>query len=292
MTGPVLVVGATGNVGGATASALLRAGVPVRAAGTDPAAVARRLPAAEPVRLDLRDPGTFAAAVRGASGLLLVRPPAVADVGRTLNPLLDAAQRHGVEHVVFSSVTGADRNRLVPHHRVERHLRASRMGWTILRPGFFAQNLADAYRRDIVEDDRVVVPAGDGRVAFVDTRDVGDAAAAVLADPAAHRGAAYVLTGGEALGFAEVADVLTRELGRTVRYRPASVPGYVRHLRRAGLPVARIAVQTVLHADLRRGGAAAVDPTLGRLLRRAPRSLAQYVHDHRATWASRATVDR
>ena len=283
--GPVLVVGASGNVGGAVVRSLIAAGLAVRAAGTDPVALGRRLPDVRCVRVDLHDPSTFRTALEGARGLFLVRPPAISTVGPTLNALLDVAQELGTSHVVFASVTGADTNRVVPHHRVEKHLQASRLSWTILRPGFFAQNLADAYRSDIVGADRIVLPAGRGRAAFVDVRDMGDVAATVFADPEAHRGAGYTLTGPQALDFDEVAAVLSRELGRAIRYEPTTVLGYLGHLRRQGLPWAPAAVQTILHAGLRRGQAETVDPTLARLLGRPGRTLEEYVHDHLSTWA-------
>lgn len=285
MNDPILVTGASGNVGGAVVDALTAARVPVRVAGTDVASLGRRHPGLPAVRLDLHDPATFAPALDGAAGLFLIRPPAIATVGPTLNALLDVAAQRRVGHVVFSSVAGADTNRAVPHHRVEAHLRASTLPWTILRPGFFAQNLADAYREDIRRDDRIYLPAGLGRAAFIDAVDIGAAAAAVFAHPAAHRGAGYVLTGGAALDFHEVAAILSRDLGRTIRYEPASAARYLRHVRRQGAPWARAVVQTLLHVGLRSGQAEAVDPTLPRLLGRPPRSLQEYIHEHRATWA-------
>jgi uncharacterized protein YbjT (DUF2867 family) len=283
---PVLVLGATGNLGGATARALLHAGLPVRVAGRDASRLPSRFPGATTATLNLADPRTFEAALAGCGGMFLVRPPQIARVGPTLNALVDTAVRIGVGHVVFASVTGADTNRIVPHHRVETHLRTAGLPWTILRPGFFAQNLAGAYRRDIRDDGRIVLPAARGRAAFVDTRDVGDVAAAILADPGPHRGAAYVLTGPQALGFDTVAEILTGALGRPIRYQPVSVPGYLRHLRRSGTPWPPALVQTVLHTGLRYGQAETVDPTLGRLLGRPPRTLAEYVHDHRDLWAA------
>jgi uncharacterized protein YbjT (DUF2867 family) len=286
VTGPILVTGATGNLGGAAARSLAEAGLPVRVAGTDLDRLRAAFPGAESVRLDLRRPETFPTALAGAAGLFLVRPPAISRVGPTLNALLDAAAGARLRHVVFVSVIGADANRIVPHHRVERHLRTGTVPWTILRPGFFAQNLADAYAGDIRSRDRIYLPAGAGRVAFVDTRDLGDVTAAVLTDPAAHQGAAYQLTGAEALDFDAVAALLTAELGRHISYRPATVVGYLRHLRRQRLPAAQCLVQTVLHTGLRRGQAEGVDPTLGRLLGRAPRTLAAYIHEHRERWTS------
>ncbi|MEP7034471.1 MAG: NmrA family NAD(P)-binding protein [Actinomycetota bacterium] len=286
MNRPVLVVGASGNVGGAVVRSLLTAGFPVRAAGTDVSAIQRRYPGVQAVRLDFHDPATFAPALEGAGGLFLVRPPAISRVGPTLNALLDVAQHRGVDHVVFSSVTGADTNRVVPHHRVETHLHTSRLSWTILRPGFFAQNLAGAYRTDIAGEDRIFLPAGRGRVAFIDVRDVGEVSAAVFADPGAHRGAGYTLTGGQAVDFDQVAAILTRELGRPIRYEAATVLAYLRHLRGQGLPVPLIMVQTILHTGLRRGQAETVDPTLAGLLGHPPRTLAEYVHDHSPVWTS------
>lgn len=280
---PVLVVGASGNVGSATLRALRQRGIDVRAGVTDPA----RAPFGsdvETVRLDVLEPATFSRAVQDIGGLFLLRPPPVSRVGPTLNALTDAALAAGVDHVVFSSVAGAESNRLVPHHRVERHLHDHAPSWTILRPGFFAQNLADAYRLDITHDDRIFVPAGDGSVAFIDTRDIGEVAATVFADPEPHRGKGYTLTGPRAVTFDEVASLLTDALGRTIRYTPAPVLSYARHLRGRGLPVAQVAVQTVLHVGLRKGDAQAVDPTLQRLLGHSSGTIEEYVLAHASLW--------
>lgn len=276
-------MGATGNVGGATVQALVERGITVRA-GVRRQGRVKWAPGVQEAELDVFRPETFARAVRGISGLFLLRPPPVSRVGPTLNALTDAAVSAGVQHVVFCSVAGADTNRLVPHHRVETHLIDTVPSRTILRPGFFAQNLADAYRADIVSNDRILLPAGTGRVAFIDTRDIGAAAATIFADPSPHRGAAYTLTGPRAVDFHEVATILTHALQRPISYKPISVLGYAAHIRRQGLPLAQVAVQTVLHTGLRRGDAETVDPTIERLLGRPARTIESYVHEHAATW--------
>jgi uncharacterized protein YbjT (DUF2867 family) len=285
--GPVLVTGATGNVGQEVVRALRARGVPVRAASPSPDRIRRlfgeRLDA---VRLDLQDPSTFAAALRGASALFLLRPPAIADMRRTLNPLVDAARKEGLDPIVFLSVAGA--NRLMPHHAVEAHLAHAGGTWTVLRPGFFAQNLGDAYRRDIVEEGRLYVPAGQARVTFVDVRDVAEVAAQAFLDPRRYHGRIYTLTGPEPVSFATAAELLSAALGRPIRYQSASITGYVRHLHRRGLPMGQIAVQTLLHVAMRRGQgqAQAVDPVLAMLLRRPARTLREYVNDHVGLWQS------
>ena len=281
---PVLVTGATGNVGREVVRFLGEQGTPFVAAVTDPDRARTVLGASTPlVRLDLRDPSTYEAALRGVRGVFLLRPPPIADVRATLNVLVDRAMDAGVQHITFLSVDGADRQRWVPHHKVERHLLARGISCTLLRPGFFAQNLADAYLADLREDCALYVPAGHGRVAFVDVRDVAEIAARSFIDPAL-RGQAWTLTGPEAFTFDEVAALLSTTLGRTVRYTPASIPGYLRHQRRRHVGWGQALVQTVLHVGLRLGNATRVDPALGQLLGRRARTVADYIRDAHAIW--------
>lgn len=261
----VLVTGPSGNVGSAVLVALRDLGIDARAA-----------------TLDFRDPSTWDADLDGVEGLFLLRPPAISDVGPTLNALVDRAAAH-LRHVVFLSVSGADKNPLVPHAKVERHLTAGGVPWTFLRAGFFAQNLCGAYREDIRDDDRLYVPAGAEAVSWVDTRDVGEAAArAFLTDDA--KGRAWLLTGREARTFSEVAASLSRHLGRPIRYEPAALPGYVRHLRRRGMAWSQTLVYAVLHTAIRFGAERRADPTLERVLGRPPRTIDDTIADHLDLW--------
>ncbi len=290
----ILVTGATGNVGEAVVRALLACGLRVIAAGQDVASVTARFgDAVKPARLDFLDRTTWDGALLAADHLFLMRPPSIADVERSLNPFVDAARAAGVDHVVFLSVAGAGRNKIVPHRKVEDHLRARSDRFTNLRPGFFAQNLQSAYRDDIVEDDRIYVPAGRKQwVNWIDVRDIAEVAALVLADSEPHRGRDYTLTGPGPVPWSTVVDALSSATGRPIRYQPASVIGYVLHLRRQGLPRGAIAVQTILHFLLRFGQGAGFDPTLERLLRRPGRSVREYIADHAVLFARRQTKTR
>ena len=283
----IFVTGASGNVGKHVARELMRCGTPFRL-GEHTAA---SLPVADQglpqtVRFDFLDASTYAPAVKGCSAVFLLRPPPIANTRKTLNVFIDAAREAGVSQVVFVSVAGASRNPLVPHHAVEQHLRAGPPGWTILQPSFFMQNLGDAYRQDIRDDKRLYVPAGGGSVAFLDARDLAEVAVMALLSPLAHIGKTYHLTGPDALSFAQVAQVLTRELRQHIEYKPASVLGYAKHLHQRGLPLAQIAVQTLLHLGLRFGQAQELVDVLACLLERAPRRLASYVQDYRGLWTA------
>lgn len=279
----ILVTGASGNVGKEVVRVLGSRQVAFRVGARKPA-TAPACAGVDTVRFDFLDARTYGPAVDGCDAVFLLRPPAIANTRQTLNRFLDVARTSGVNQVVFVSVAGAATNPLVPHHAVEQHLRAGPAGWTLLRPGFFAQNVGDAYRNDIRYDDRIFVPAGAGRVAFIDVRDLAEVAVSALTNPAAHRGQTYTLTGSQALSFKQVAHILSDELARTIQYQPASIPRYMAHLVRRGMPLTQILVQTILHVGLRFGQAQAISPSLATLVGHRPRTMHDYVRDHRGLW--------
>lgn len=278
---------ALGNVGSEVVRACAASGLAVRVVDRDPRRLEARFPGHENTAFDFLERTTWPAALAGCDQVFLLRPPPIGDMNQTLNPFIDAAYASGVRHIVFLSVAGADRMKWVPHRKVELHLAARGQGYTLLRPGFFAQNLQGAYRRDIAEDGRLYLPAAGGRVAFLDVRDAGEVAARVFAAPARFQGEALTLTGPEALTFDQVAAILSAALERPISYLPASIPGYAWHLRKKRqMAWMQILIQTILHVGLRRGDAQGVDPTVERLLGRPARALEAYVADSIAAWRS------
>jgi len=110
-----LVTGAMGNVGSIVADSLGSSGHEVIVAGRDVQELSRRFGTEFTVaHLDFQNPSTFDC-LGGVSGLFLLRPPQISRVGNTINPFIDRAEEVGVEHIVFSSVAGAESNRIVPH---------------------------------------------------------------------------------------------------------------------------------------------------------------------------------
>lgn len=277
--GAVLVTGATGTVGRHVVEQLIAAGETVRGAVRDPQSV---LAAGQPVRFDFADPTSWTGALDGVDRLFLMRPPAISDVTTYLRPVIDLAASRGVRHIVFLSLIGV--NRVMPHWRVEQDIAASGLAYTFLRPSFFAQNLLTAYRADIRDRDEIRMPAGRGRTAFVDTRDVAEVAARVLSRPEDHVSCAYSLTGEQALRWDDVAVLLTRELQRPIRYTSISFRRYRRELLAAGADPVYVRVQLGIHLVARLGLAGRITPTLRELLGRPPRTLAAFITDHAAAW--------
>ena len=129
-------------------------------------------------RFDAADPDTYAA-LDGRQRMFLLWPPGT-DVQRDVKPVIEAAAARGVRQVVFLSILGAERIRVVPHRRVEQMLEASGMDWVFLRASYFMQNLSGVHRDDIRLRNEIFLPAGNGKTSFVDVRDVAGVAVHAL----------------------------------------------------------------------------------------------------------------
>ena len=271
----ILVTGASGSVGRYVVRGLVEAGYPVRAAVTSATGAA---PAAgvQAVRFDFADADTYAPALQGVDRVFLMRPPAISDVKRYLRPFIRAMAEARVRQAVFLSVMGV--NRVMPHWQIERDLEASGVGHTFVRPAFFTQNLATAYREDIRLRGRIRLPAGSGRTSFIDTRDVAAVAVLALTDPDRHAGNAYTLTGSRGWSYGQVAELLTAELARPVRYERIGFLRYRSELRAQELPADYVRVQLLINALARLGMADKTTDTFRQLTGRVPIALPDSIH--------------
>ncbi|GAA2317080.1 NmrA/HSCARG family protein [Nonomuraea roseoviolacea subsp. roseoviolacea] len=227
----VLVTGATGQQGGATARALLTAGWHVRALVRDPGApAARRLAeaGAEIVPGDMGDRDSLAEAVRGAHGVFSVQPAAgpphgVAEEVRLGVNVADAAHAAGVRHLVYASVGGADRDSGISHWNtkweIEQHIRALGVPATILRPVMFMENHARPHYGVTGDAALVRVIPPRATVQLIAVTDIGAFAALAFADPDRYVGKALELAGDELSRDALVA-AIGRATGRPVDVEP------------------------------------------------------------------------
>jgi uncharacterized protein YbjT (DUF2867 family) len=288
-----LITGATGNVGIETIRCLLREHPECRfTAGVRSIAEGRavfereRLSGFQLVEFDFERTESIERALHGIHKLFLLRPPQIADVEGVFVPLIAAAKRAGVEHIVFLSLQGVENNSWTPHHKIEAALRASGRAYTFLRPSFFMQNLSTTLRASIRDRHEISVPAGEGKTNFIDVRDIGEIAAMVLSDPSQrHINQGYELTGNEAYSYHEVAAMLSDEIGVNIVYSNPSALKFFWHTWRVEkAPVGFAAVTTVLYSIAKFGKAAGYSPEAERLLGRPLVPLRQFIHDHKALW--------
>lgn len=263
----ILVTGATGKVG----SEAVRLLGPVR--------TLVRTPSGSPGEVvgDFDRPDTLDAALRGVDTLLLIGP-AVADQQIAV---LDRAVAHGVRHVVrvtnHKAYADSPVARRRAHARIDAHLKASGMAYTLLAPNFFLQNLV-ALAPAVEETGGFSTSAGDGRIGMIDARDVAAAAAVITAAPAEHAGRTYLLTGPELVTFADVAREWAAVTGRPVEYRRISAEEHRAVMEENGVPEAGSNAQ--VFELLAEGDGAWLSGDFAAITGGAPRRLRAFLADY------------
>ena len=283
----ILVTGATGNAGSHVVRALLEQNREVRVFVRD-ADKARELfgRAAELAPGDFADPRSVRAALAGVEEVFL----SGADDPRRVDwetRLIDAAATAGVARIVKLSSLAAEPGAPVAfwdwHGQIEEHLRKSGLPSVILRSSFFMTNLLAAAGQ-VAHEGRFFAPAAEARIAMIDPRDVGAAAAAVLTTPA-HAGRTYLLTGPEAITHAQIAAELSAATGREVEFVDVPDEAAKQGMIEAGLP-GFIAQQIVrIYAQARQGAAEQVTATVESLTGRPARTFATFARDHARLFA-------
>lgn len=278
----LVVTGATGTIGSELARRLSADGTPIRALSRDPVR-GEELPDVDWLEVDLADREQVVDACRGADRLFLLTGNTDAMVRLQTNAI-DAAVAAGVRHVVKLSALGAsDHSRSVIalwHHIVERHLREADVTWTILRPHHFMQNLLDPVVHDR-EDATIRSASGEGRIPFIDTRDIAAAAAAVLTGDD-HGSEVLTLTGPEAVSYRRATRILSDALDRDLTYISEDVDDAWARMRAAGMPAWLVGARLAIAGYQRAGGPTErTTDTVERSTGEPPRDLRTFAEDHR-----------
>lgn len=242
----LLVTGAGGLNGLAVVREFARHKEPVRALVRDraKATVFDAYPDVDLVEGDMLRPQTLGPALEGVDRVLMISS-ASPQMAETQCAFIDACREAGVAHVIkFSgaeSGIGFDPAKFRftrMHEEVEHYLERSGLAWTHLRPSQFMQ----VYLREVptmVAQSAMFLPAADITLSPVDVDDIAKIAFALLRG-GGHEGKRYDITGPEALTMTEIADRISRAIGRTIRYVAVSPRDRSRALAGAGLPPALV----------------------------------------------------
>lgn len=221
----VLLTGATGTTAALVAAQLRQKGVAVRALVRD-AKKAESL-AAKGVELaigDFETPASLEAALQGITSVFLVTPPHP-DASGMVDRFLAVATRGGSRPriVRLSAIKGSDQgptDNTRTHGRADRAVQDSGLPYVILRPNYFMQNLFGS-ADSILSQGMLFQGTGDGRIGFIDVRDIADVATTVLVDTQWDRGI-FELTGPASISYGDVARLLSEALGREVKFVPVT----------------------------------------------------------------------
>jgi len=284
----ILVTGATGRIGSALVPDLLARGAPVRALvlargdddeGGDPedGVLDEQV---DVVEGDLDRPETLGPAFDGVDSVLMLVPGSPLLVAREAN-VMEAAGRAGVAHVVQISGLGAGPDSPFSltrwHGESELRLARSGLGYTILRPNFFMQNLLFLFPT-LFREGTIYGAMGTGMVSMVDYRDVAAVAAAVLSEPGRHLSLTYLVTGPEALSFQDVASRISTSTGCPVRYIDLPPDQARLQLLRQGTKEPFADALLELFRSFSEGQASQVTDVVATVAGRTPRTLDDFIH--------------
>ena len=247
----VLITGATGNVGMEVIKSLqqidhqfdLYAGL--RDVETDQ--VKFQNDTIKFVHFDFAELTSYDEALDNCSIIFLLRPPQLSDVEKYFRPLIDTCKEKAVKHIVFLSVQGVEKSKIIPHHKIEKLIADSKINYTFLRPAYFMQNFSTTLRSDLIHNKRIYLPAGKAKFTLIDVRDIGLVAAAILTNTSRHINKSYELTSKEKLTFLEMANILTNILGTEIQYRSPNLISFFMTKRKENMPTMLILVMIMLH---------------------------------------------
>jgi len=283
----ILITGATGTVGKEVVKQLsmlnedvrIRAGVHSVIKGEN----LKRLPGVEIVEMEFDEQDSLLAAFTHVDKLFLITPFTENQV-EMATTLVDAARRAGVKHIVKLSAMGAHAQPGIQlgrwHRRIEQYIEKSGVPYTLLRPSSFMQNLVHYNAESIKNEGKFYQPTGEGKIAYIDVRDIAAAGVAALTGTG-HEGKVYELTGPEALSNQQVAAIFSEVLGKQVEF--VDIPDAV--AREAMLaqhtPEWMADALLELYGLYRKGYSNKVYDTMQGVTGRAPHSFREFVQDYK-----------
>jgi uncharacterized protein YbjT (DUF2867 family) len=224
MTGLVLVTGATGKTGKSLIAQLGDRKVAYRAATRS---------SARP--FDWTAPETWDGALEDVSSVYLVAPPTVDDPYSRMIEFLRTATQKGARRFVFLGMASLPAGGPA-HGQVHQWLKDNSGDWAVLAPSAFMQNFAEgSHLATIRGEDTIYSNTGDGRVPFISADDIAGAALALLTDPA-ELNREFVVTGGEAISYDQVAEQISQACGRAISHTHISTEELVARFLKRGLP--------------------------------------------------------
>ena len=224
----VLVTGATGNQGGACVEALLTRGHQVLALTRNSASPAAKRLRERGVQIavgDCTDHDSLVRAIRGVDAVYAMSTPyeqgAEKETAQGIT-MTNAARAAGVPHLIYSSVASANGATGIPHfegkYKVEKHVQASGVPYTIVAPVYFMENLLQPWSVSSLRQGKLAVALPASRsLQQIAAADIGAFVATIIERGDTVFGRRFDIAGDELTGE-EAAATLSKVTGRKVHY--------------------------------------------------------------------------
>jgi uncharacterized protein YbjT (DUF2867 family) len=248
----ILVTGATGNIG----FEVIRFLTKIDSSNRIIAGV-RNIEKAKSVFKDFPDLGythfdfeafdTFDSALNGIDRIFLLRPPHISDINKYFKPLIFKIKEKNIEQIVFLSVQGAEKSKVIPHNKIERLINDKGLDFIFLRPSYFMQNLTTTLIGDIQKKREIILPSGKAKFNWIDIENIGEAGAILLDRFGDYKNQSFEITGLENENFGKVTEMINDSIENPITYRNVNPLRFFRIKKREGMVKGMIFVMLLLH---------------------------------------------
>jgi len=240
----ILVTGATGNLGKATISSLLKKGTDAK----DIAALVRDEAKGMAFKSngiqvrpgDYQDVASLKSAFEGIDKLLLISSSSdIAQRFEQHKNVINAAWEAGVNHIIYTGFNMKDlrQSSMVAdvqyHEDTADYLKQMAVPYTLMSNTLYADIVPIIAGIDILKNG-ISIPAGMGKVPFLPITEMAEALAVVLTNPG-HENKEYVIAAETAFSFAEIAGIIAEITGTTIAYKQIEVTSYIAQLVEQGV---------------------------------------------------------
>jgi NAD(P)H dehydrogenase (quinone) len=275
----LIITGANGTLGRGIVDQLLQRTMPdeVGVSVRDPEAAAPLAQRGVRVRRgDFAEPDSLREAFKDATQVLIVSSNTRGgDTVEQHRNAIEAAVAAGAQRILYTSHMGARPDSAFPparsHFATEQILQECGVAFTSLRNGFYA--VTPTYFLGSAPQTGLLAVPADGPVSWTTQADLAEVAAIALTEEGRLDGISPPLTAAQALGFDDVAAILSEITGREITRSVVSDKEFASALVAHGASEAQAAFSLAMFAAMRAGNFAAVDPTLEQLLGRPPTTL-------------------
>lgn len=278
----ILVTGATGNIGVEVLYSLMKHNLDVEiiAAVRNIEKAKKRFKDSPNLlfrQFDFDNSDTFSSAFNQIDILFLLRPPHISEVEKFFRPLLISAKENGITKVVFLSVQGAEKSKVIPHNKIERLIQELQFNSIFVRPSYFMQNLTTTLLPEIVNNKSITLPSGNAKFNWIDAKNIGEATASLILNFEKYQNNPYEITGLENKTFAEVATIMTEVTGNKIRFISVNPLRFYFKKRKEGIKSGFAVVMTILHFLPRFQGQPAITDNYRMLTGKNPTSISAFI---------------
>lgn len=228
-------------------------------------------------QFDFEDERTYSIAFDQIDILFLLRPPHISEVEKVFRPLLNSIKENGINKIVFLSVQGAEKSKVIPHNKIEGLVQELKFHYIFVRPSYFMQNLTTTLLPEILTKQSITLPSGKAKFNWIDVKNIGESTAILIAKFENHKNQAYEITGTENKTFGDVADLMTDITGRTIRFNSINPFSFYFRKKKEGLNGGFAIVMTILHFLPRFQAEPKISDNYQKLTGKAPTTLQEFI---------------